>query len=54
MVLAQEFRDNAKQCLQMAETAGDQLTKAAWQRLAEKWQRLEHQEAEEFDRLTSH
>jgi hypothetical protein len=54
MVLAQEFRDNAKQCLQMAETASDQLTKAAWQRLAEKWQRLEHQEAEEFDRLTSH
>jgi hypothetical protein len=54
MLLAQEFHQNAEQCLQMAERAGDPLTKAAWGRLAEKWQQLEHQETEEFDRLTSH
>jgi hypothetical protein len=54
MLLVQEFHDNAEQCLRIAERATDPLTKGAWERLAEKWQRLEHEEAERFDRLTSH
>ncbi len=54
MILVEEFRKNAEQCSQMADRAGDPLTKAAWERLTEKWHSLERQEAEEFDRLSSH
>jgi hypothetical protein len=54
MTLVQEFHQNAQQCLEMAERAGDPLTRNAWRRLAEKWQRLERHEVEEFDRSMSH
>ena len=53
-VLETDFHQNAEQCVRMAESAGDPLTKVAWERLAEKWQKLERQEAEDIDRLTSH
>jgi hypothetical protein len=54
MTLIKEFHQNAARCLKMAERAGDPLTRNVWERLAEKWLRREHQEAEDIDRLTSH
>jgi hypothetical protein len=53
MLLAEQFQENAEKCLQMADRAGDPLTKAAWERLAETWRELELEEAEHFERLSS-
>jgi hypothetical protein len=54
MTLIEEFHQNAEQCLRKAESAGDPRTRDVWERVAEKWLRREHQEAEDIDRVTSH
>jgi hypothetical protein len=45
MTVVDEFHDYAELCLRMAEDAHDATTKAAWERLARKWQKLEREEA---------
>ena len=44
-----EFLKNAAQCVHMAEKTNDPIDRAAWQRLADSWQRLADEADEPFE-----
>jgi len=55
MNIVEEFRNHARQCRQMARSAGDHETRAAWSRMAERWSKLaEERETAERETRTEH